>query len=426
MGCGESAFTLQVRDLATGRVLSSREFPAVKESDGHDYAWLSRDGHRLATATPDGHHTVWDAATGREVASFRGPSRSVGLVFAPDGHRLATGHRDGTLRLWDAETGRELLSLKGHASFIGPVAFSPDGNRLASAGGDRTVKLWDAETGRGLFTLRGHTGSVLGVAFSPDGRRLASAGDDRTVKLWDTATGQLLSLLEGRGAGLAFVEFSPDGRRLAACAQRDGSVKVWEADIPPEDLERRAAESIVSDLFHQLGLRTDVLERLEVTPDLSPLRRRVALAAARVHPEDASALNALAWELIKSPDRDRADYRRALRCAEQAGQLDPGKAAFVTTLGVAYYRAGNHEKAVETLERSNRVRSSHGGGASTADLAFLAMAQRRLGRTPEARASLDRLRESLKDPSRVQGRRGPELPARGRIAGGRRRAPAGP
>ena len=75
VGGGESAFAVDVRDLATGRVLSSREFPVVKD-DGHYYVWLSRDGHRLVTATRDGHHSVWDAATGREVASFRGPSRS--------------------------------------------------------------------------------------------------------------------------------------------------------------------------------------------------------------------------------------------------------------------------------------------------------------------------------------------------------------
>src|SRR5262249_60817400 len=45
VGGGESAFTLQVRDPATGRVLSSREFLVVKESEGHHYVWLSRDGH---------------------------------------------------------------------------------------------------------------------------------------------------------------------------------------------------------------------------------------------------------------------------------------------------------------------------------------------------------------------------------------------
>ena len=281
VGGSESALTLQVRDLATGRELSSRELPIGRSSE----VWLSRDGQQLVAAAQDGRHTIYDATTGREVASFRGPDQAVAVAFAPDGRRLATGHRDATLKVWDGPTGRELLSVKGHSAFIRRVAFSPDGRRLATASADGTLRLWLAETGRELLTLRGHMGSVDGVAFSPDGLRLASAGADRTVKLWDTTSGQLLSSLEGRGSGLSYVEFSPDGRRLAACANRDGSVKIWEADVPPEDLERRAAEWIVVDLFHQLGHSADVLKRLELTPDLSPSRRRVALEIARAHPD---------------------------------------------------------------------------------------------------------------------------------------------
>ena len=74
----------------------------------------------------------------------------------------------------------------------------------------------------------------------------------------------------------------------------------------------------------------------------------------------------------------------------------------LTTLGAAYYRAGHDEKAVATLGQAGGIRLSEGPGATPAGLAFLAMAQRRLGRPQEARASLDRLRESLKDPRRAQ------------------------
>jgi Flp pilus assembly protein TadD len=39
-------------------------------------------------------------------------------------------------------------------------------------------------------------------------------------------------------------------------------------------------------------------------------------------------------------------YRSALRYCEEACQLDPNHGESLNTLGVAYYRVGNYEKAV--------------------------------------------------------------------------------
>ena len=35
-------------------------------------------------------------------------------AFSPDGKRVVTASDDNTARLWDAETGREIATLKGH------------------------------------------------------------------------------------------------------------------------------------------------------------------------------------------------------------------------------------------------------------------------------------------------------------------------
>ena len=46
----------------------------------------------------------WDAATGRERASFRWPIGKVfSLAYAPDGLRLAAGGDSGRVVVWDVD-----------------------------------------------------------------------------------------------------------------------------------------------------------------------------------------------------------------------------------------------------------------------------------------------------------------------------------
>jgi hypothetical protein len=317
------------------------------------------------------------------------------VAFSPDGRLLASGSADQTVKLWDSASGKELFSLQGHTKGVTSVAFSPDGTRLASASDDKTVRVWDSATGWELFPLKGHASAVAGVAFSPDGRRLASGG--WTAKIWDSATGKELLSLNSKTASYASVAFSPDGQRLAS-GNRDGSINLWETTILPEVQDRRAARQLVTDLFRQKGLRADVLDWLQTVPGMSLSRRQEALATARMHPEDPSVLNHLAWELVKLPGRATPDYQQALRCSEAACQLEPGKGAYLTTLGVTHYRTADHAKALEILRRSDAMNQKQDQGTLPADLAFLAMTQHRLGHPREAQAELRRLRERMKDP----------------------------
>jgi tetratricopeptide (TPR) repeat protein len=216
------------------------------------------------------------------------------------------------------------------------------------------VRVWDAASGQELLTLKGHTGGVDGVAYSPDGRRLASAGGDGTVRVWEAAS------------------------------------------VSAENWRQRALVSDVHALFDELHLREEVLAALRKDRTLDEADRAFALRVAQTHSEDASALNAAAWAVVKSRDAGKDVYTRALRRAEAALRLAPGDEMILNTLGVAQYRLGDYAKALETLEKSGKLRATR--GPIPEDLAFLALAHPHLGHKEQARATLTRLRDVVKQP----------------------------
>jgi WD40 repeat protein/serine/threonine protein kinase len=390
---GNSENTVKIWDSATGKELLSLK----GHTSGVMSVAFSPDGRRLASGSSDKTAKVWDSATGEELLSFEGHAAAVvSVAFSPDGQRLASGSGDGTVwnasvRVWDSATGQELLTLKGHAGE--KAAFSRNGHRLVTWGNaDNTIKIWDSATGQEVLTLKGHLRHVTSVAFSPDGWRLASGGWDGRVKVWDAATGKELFSFAGQANLVNSVTFSPDGGRLAAVG-RGGSISLWETvNVSAETQQRRAANQLVADLFWQLGLRADVLDRLREAPPLSRTQREEALATAQAYAEDPMRLNHMAWEQVRLAGRELPDYRKALRYAEQACLLEPNDGDFLNTLGVVRYRLGDYGKALEALLRSNQIHQNQ----DPIELAFLAMTQQRLGHDQEAQTYLQRLRERMK------------------------------
>jgi WD40 repeat protein len=446
--------TVRLWDAATGHLLRTFE----GHTSGVWGVAFSPDGKQLASASQDGTVKVWDATTGKKLHDLTGHTGGVwGVAFSPDGRRLAfasgnqthrhpgpfapdrlgygSGHQ--TVKVWDLATGQEPLSFEGHTGSVWGVAFSSDGRRLASASSDRTVRVWDIATRQKPLVLL-HTGVVWGVAFSQDGRRLASSSK-RTVRVWDTATGQELLTLQGHTGPVFGVAFCPDGRRIAS-GSMDRTVKVWDAtELTPERRIEYEARGLVQFLFEEsrlpvlpicgastVGLMASargpgpLLAASALIPGRTPLPEEVAAAIRRdptiteavrqqalawVEPfwrirmraetaRNADALNNASAAVVVNPRADASAYRRALQFAEAACAMMPDNIEYLNTLGIAYYRVGKYQKALETLGRCNELRKE----SIPEDLAFLAMAQHQLGRKEQARATLARLREVMKQP----------------------------
>jgi hypothetical protein len=93
-----------------------------------------------------------------------------------------------------------------------------------------------------------------------------------------------------------------------------------------------------------------------------------------------------------------SSYQRALHQAREACRLAPSNGSYITTLGVALYRAQEYKEAVKTLSRSDKQEQGTPESSIPAELAFLIMAHHCLGQEEHAQARLAQLREILKNP----------------------------
>ena len=100
---------------------------------------------------------------------------------------MLTASDDQTARLWEADSGKLLATFQGHTRWVWSAVFSPDGRRVLTASDDQTARLWEADSGKLLATFRGELNWVRSAAFSPDGRRVLTEGIHPAAAALDSA-----------------------------------------------------------------------------------------------------------------------------------------------------------------------------------------------------------------------------------------------
>ena len=185
--------TVELWDARTGRHLATWAGPPLRPAQGgrNPYAvWgvaWAPDGRVVTSTRYDRHVLVWEAASGRLLASLTPDSQPNGVAWRPDGSGFATSDDAGTIQLWDAQKSYAdagALQPREYAGWSYPLAWKRDGTLLACGASTGLVQLWDMRAGTELAPLQAHQAPVWGVAWSADASRLATGSDDTTVRIW--------------------------------------------------------------------------------------------------------------------------------------------------------------------------------------------------------------------------------------------------
>lgn len=258
---------------------------------------FSPDSTRLAGVGYDDRVHVWEAATGRELATLAGVM-SWGLAYSPDGRQLyavaaeperalqvinaATFRVEAAIPLGDAKyhalavsrDGRSVAigALGGGIALVNVAARRVVSNATSPMGADLDNLLFDAN-GTAVIALdnRGHLtrfsvpdlklvaqvplhgGPARGMAMSPDGQIVATAGFDDRIVLSNPASLKPLRVLEFRQETANSLAFSPGGDVLAAVGFLPYTVRFWD----PRSGNRLADGPTAPNLVHALAWSSD-------------------------------------------------------------------------------------------------------------------------------------------------------------------------
>jgi len=205
---------------------SSREFVG-HTNKANAVAWSS-DGKLIASGGSDDTLRLWNAATGKQLASMKCDGRQVwSVAMSPDNRLVVAGCDNGSVRIWNVQSHEPVVTIKASEHEVWSVTFSPDSRHVASGTKDGKVQVWDAATGKEKLSAS-NSSQISGIRFTPDGSMLATSSVNQPVKLWDAESGEVVRTFDKAPTFQQWVAVSPDGK-LIATASWDGSSLLWDA-----------------------------------------------------------------------------------------------------------------------------------------------------------------------------------------------------
>jgi len=243
----------------TAQLFHEKDVTAVGYSPDGKYL-ATASGNQMAAVDPRrapeaGFGRLWDAASGKLVATLKHDNWVPYIALSEDGKYFATASLDKSVRVFDIANNKEITHLEQDYKVLA-VEFSPDNRYLVIAGGpfgyffakdgkpvreegDGVAQVWDVTNQRFIQEVFKHENhAIYSAIFSPDSKLLATASEDKTVRVWDITSGKEIYRLQ-HDYPVYSVTFSRDGKYLATAdgegadplTQKPGTgnVRLWDA-----------------------------------------------------------------------------------------------------------------------------------------------------------------------------------------------------
>ena len=364
--------------------------------------FLSADGRLLAAAiNKEGGKVLRLDQPGQDIPVFRHPD-TLPIALSPDGRWIAAGTKHGKgVKVWEvADRSRVHDLCEGQTEHT--VGFSPDSHWFV-AGAIGEYRFWRTDTWQEGMRVAADCGTVPGpIAFSPDSRMAALETAHARISLIDPETCKEFAHLEDpNGDRPSWMAFTPDGSRLVTATFGSGAVHVWELHLLRSQLAEAGLdrglppwpaphEAALQPTTWEASFKLDTFARINrgrIAYDQGNFAQAVAeyQEVLRQEPMNPAACNNLAWTYVVGPHQIRKPCE-ALSLALTASRQTNNQSE-LNTLGVAYYRLGRLQEAIDALNKA--VKAGGKNGASAWDAFFLAMSHHRLGHPAEARRFYD-------------------------------------
>ncbi len=359
-------------------------------SPATDRMSVSADGRWMIVRTQDRRHILLiDMETQSVRNTINSDHEVASAAFSPDGQWVAAGQAwNSEVVIWNAHSGHCLRTIPSHGENCA-VAFSPNGQWLVVSGQfDHT--FWNTRTWKSgpRWTRQKEVSWPHPATFSDDGHLVAFEVSSEHIVLADGFSGKELAILtssDRKAFGSLFLNVT--GSCLAV-ARMDRTIQWWDLQAIRYELgelgldwkpNQDRLETLDSDLLSKMPSNLTVhLGELEPAKRWSYEHQRMVVDAENEHrlqPDDAQRCNNLAWAYVTGP-RDVQRPSDALSLVQKAIEFDSDSWTYQNTLGLVYYRLGEHDRAVEILER-NVVNPSN--WLTGLDRLILSMCYRRLG-----------------------------------------------